>query len=324
MKRKPVMRLRATLICAATLSASMSLAHAEPSLPQQYLEIYTHINEAEHFEKHGDYQNALKDFIACYTKLAKIHDSDPDWEVVLVGHRMDDCQIKILELENKPGVVPPGAPRPSDALHFASLSPPMGLSYPWKTDIVATTFWIGEKSATASAWNQDWVRSNNGADSPQERNGYATAGHASSFNPFYIALPFNDLAFPDKARRWLPPGWHARMRDGKAVSACKDRWVEIKDQNDDTCYAQWEDVGPLRNDHAEYVFGSERPGPGAEAGISVSPAVRDYITAGGAKSIVSWRFVDAQNVRPGVWLRYDEQAVLYTALHAANAEVGGK
>ena len=293
MERIRATRLRTILILAATLSALLSLARAEPSLPQQYLEIYTRINEAEHFEKQHDYQDALKDFIACYTKLAKIHDSDPDWEVVLVGRRMDDCQVKILDLESKPGVVPPGAPKSSGALHFTSLSAPMGVNYPWKTDIVATMFWIGEDSAMASAWNQDWVRSNNGADSPL-------------------------------ARKWLPPGWHARSRDGKPVSACKDRWVEIKDQNGDTCYAQWEDVGPLRNDHAEYVFGNERPSPGAEAGISVSPAVREYTSAAGAKNVLSWRFVDAQNVRPGVWLRYDEQAVLYTALHAANAEAGGK
>ncbi len=30
---------------------------------------------------------------------------------------------------------------------------------------------------------------------------------------------------------------------------------------------------------------------------------------------MSWRFVDDEDVPPGQWLKYDEQAVIYTALH---------
>ncbi len=196
--------------------------------------------------------------------------------------------------------------------------------YPWKTGIITTMFYIGEGDTpishttnVQSSWDEDWLSNNHGTDSPYNRNGYASGNHASTLNPFYVALPFNDLAFPDKARRWLPSGWYRRPEDGKQVSACKDRWVEIKNQRGDYCYAQWEDVGPLNYSDAEYVFGEERPnGLGDNhAGLDVSPAVAQYLGVDGKNRITSWRFVDDEDVRPGAWLKLDEQAVLYTALH---------
>jgi len=194
--------------------------------------------------------------------------------------------------------------------------------YPWKTNIFTTKFWIGEggsgiSSTTnyASSWDEEWVSTNHGSDSPDDRNGYASGDHASTVNPFYIALPFNDLAFPDKAREYLPPGWHRPPKDGKQVSACQHRWVEIKNAQGRICYAQWEDVGPLRYDHAEYVFGNERPTSAyTHAGLDVSPAVADYLAIN-ESGYTSWRFVDDEDVPPGQWLKYDEQAVIYTALH---------
>jgi len=213
---------------------------------------------------------------------------------------------------------------PTPDFVFTNFSKKVKNTYPWKTNIVTTMFYIGEGSTpissttnVMSSWDEDWLSKNHGTDSPNNRNGYASGNHASTLNPFYVALPFNDLAFPDKARRWLPPGWYRRPRDGKQVSACKDRWVEIKNQRGDYCYAQWEDVGPLRYDHAEYVFGDERPiGLGGDhAGLDVSPAVAQCLRITDRNHITSWRFVDDEDVRPGPWLTLDEQAVLYTALH---------
>jgi len=60
-------------------------------------------------------------------------------------------------------------------------------------------------------------------------------------------------------------------------SVCKDRWVAIRKENR-TCYAQWEDCGPFRTDHFQYVFqmnGQANLNEGA--GLDVSPAVRDYL-----------------------------------------------
>jgi hypothetical protein len=192
-------------------------------------------------------------------------------------------------------------------------------SYPWKNNITATKFWIGESGAAASAWDPHWAHDNGGADNPLERSGYATGQHASSLNPFYVALPFNDLTHPDLAQKWLPRGWQREPKDGKPISSCKDRWIEIKNGRGDDCFAQWEDVGPRATDEAAYVFGNEGPGQDNPPGLCISPAVADYLRlTGDATTPVSWRFVDDQNVRPGAWLKLDEQAVIYRALHHAS------
>jgi hypothetical protein len=201
-------------------------------------------------------------------------------------------------------------------------------TYPWKRDIITTEFWIGEPGSVisptdnvASAWDENWRSSNHGADSPTDRQGYVPASHAPTLNTFYVALPFNDLAYPEEARRWLPEGWERRPgKDGKPVSACKDRWVEIKNEQGDVCYAQWEDVGPLTSDHPQYVFGDERPDTYTRAGLDVSPAVAKYlgIEPEGKNRLTSWRFVDAQDVPVGSWLVLGEEAVLFRGIHNLN------
>jgi hypothetical protein len=218
---------------------------------------------------------------------------------------------------------PGGTTDPPSDFVFTDFSKKRKNFYPWKTEIITTMFWIGEGSTplssttnVESSWDEDWLPNNHGSDSPNNRDGYASGNHASTLNPFYVALPFNDLAFPDKAREWLPRGWHRPREDGKEVSACKDRWVWIKNSRGRSCFAQWEDVGPLRYDHAEYVFGDERPtGMGDDhAGLDVSPAVAQYLGVDGTNRLTSWRFVDDEDVPPGPWLKLDEQAVIFTAL----------
>ena len=211
-----------------------------------------------------------------------------------------------------------------DNFNFTNFSRTTHHTYPWKYDIITTEFWIGEAGTTisstdniASAWDTNWREDNHGTDTPGDRDGYAPAGHAAMTNPFYVALPFNDLAFPDKARRWVPASWFRPPRNGKQISACKDRWVEIKNAQGDTCYAQWEDVGPLRYDHAEYVFGDERPDTYTRAGLDVSPAVAQYLNIDGRNRLTRWRFVDDADVQPGIWLRYDEEALLLNAIKNA-------
>ena len=192
-------------------------------------------------------------------------------------------------------------------------------AYPWKPGIVTTVFWIGEGSTPLSsmtnkmsAWDTNWVRNNGGADDQYALSGYASSDHASTLNPFYVALPFNDLAYPDKSYRWLPNGWSKSQRRGdKPVSACQHRWIEIKNRAGRVCFAQWEDVGPITTDDAEYVFGPSRPS--ASRGLDVSPAVAKYLGID-STAITSWRFVDDEDVLPGMWLRYDEQAVLFQAI----------
>jgi hypothetical protein len=214
-------------------------------------------------------------------------------------------------------------PPPTPPVYFHSTNTKRQKNfYPWKLDITTTIFWIGEKPAMisplkdgGSVWDGKWRYDNGGDDSPDKRQGYAPADHAARINPFYVALPFNDLAFPDKANQWLPKQWRRPVLNGHPASACKDRWVEIKNARGDVCYGQWEDVGPLRSDHAEYVFGDERPGPGSSPGLDVSPAIADYLNINKENRVTRWRFVDDADVPPGIWLKYDEEALLFKAMH---------
>ena len=46
--------------------------------------------------------------------------------------------------------------------------------------------------------------------------------------------------------------------------------------------------------------------------------VTQYLGIDGKNRITSWRFVDDEDVSPGQWLRYDELALLYQAMHQKN------
>jgi hypothetical protein len=94
------------------------------------------------------------------------------------------------------------------------------------------------------------------------------------------------------------------IRDGQSV--CKGRWVAIR-HGKRVCYAQWEDVGPFQVDHWQYVFGNDRPrpNPNHDAGIDVSPAVRDYLGMSGM-DVCDWKFVSSQQIPNGPWALYGD------------------
>src|SRR3712207_5870165 len=75
--------------------------------------------------------------------------------------------------------------------------------FPWKKDIVTTTFWIGEKPTEnnpvpnrASSWDKNWTQSYGGYDNPdrEKRQNYIPVNFTPRQNPFYVALPYNDKA----------------------------------------------------------------------------------------------------------------------------------
>ena len=128
-------------------------------------------------------------------------------------------------------------------------------------------------------------------------------GFTPQLNPFYVALPYNDVAkggvHRPEASEVIPWFWEAYRGDG--ISVCKGRWVAIHHEGR-VCYAQWEDVGPFEVDHWQYVFGNEAPRANRNkaAGIDLSPAVRDFLKLrSGAK--VEWRFVEDREVPRGPW-----------------------
>ncbi len=189
--------------------------------------------------------------------------------------------------------------------------PKPGQRFPWKAQIVTTVFWIGEKPAPnnpvpnrVSCWDKDWTKNYGGLDDPNpaNRSNYIPVKFTPRQNPFYCALPYNDKAregHRPEAPRIVP--WFNEAYQGPAVSTCKSRWIAIRKGNR-VAYAQWEDAGPFRTDHWQYVFGNERPKPNLNkgAGLDVSPAVRDYLGLQGT-DVTDWRFVDFSEVPRGPW-----------------------
>ncbi len=188
--------------------------------------------------------------------------------------------------------------------------------YPWKTQIITTVFWIGERPTAnnpvpnrSSSWDKNWTQSYGGFDNPDRarRAGYIPAAFTPKQNPFYCALPYNDKAHEGhrpEAPQVVP--WFKQAYQGPGVSTCKGRWIAIRKANR-VVYAQWEDAGPFRTDHWQYVFGNERPKPNLNkgAGLDVSPAVRDFLQLGDT-DVTDWRFVDFEEVPRGPWAQYGE------------------
>jgi hypothetical protein len=183
--------------------------------------------------------------------------------------------------------------------------------YPWKSNIVTEIFWIGEPATgSRSAWDPEWERHYGGPDNPKAsaRNDYIPNSFTPKLNPFYCSLPYNDVedsTTKPEARLVIPWFKEARKKDGESV--CQNRWVEIRDHSGRTCYAQWSDCGPFGTDQWQYVFGNTMPKANSNhgAGLSVSPAVRDFLGLS-EMDVTSWRFVDLENVPRGPWSHYGD------------------
>ena len=215
--------------------------------------------------------------------------------------------------------------------HLSAPPPEPGQRYPWKKSIVTTVFWIGEQPSgnnpvpnRTSSWDKDWTKNYGGFDDPNpaHRSNYTPVKFTPRQNPFYCALPYNDKAHTGhrpEAPRVVP--WFKEAYQGPAISTCKDRWVAISKGNR-TVYAQWEDAGPFRTDHWQYVFGNERPKPNLNkgAGLDVSPAVRDYLGLN-ETDVTDWRFVEFREVPRGPWSTLGENNTFVTKDRKSDREL---
>ena len=188
--------------------------------------------------------------------------------------------------------------------------------YPWKTNIVTTVFWVGEQAGpnnpvpnNHSSWDLNWTGNYGGFDNPDasSRRSYIPVSFVPRQNPFYCALPYNDVTHGQtkpEARLVIP--WFKQAYTGPGQSVCWHHWIAIRKGNR-TCYAQWEDCGPFRTDHWQYVFGMDKPKPNLNhgAGLDVSPAVRDYLGLQ-PTDVTDWQFVDVRDIPPGPWRSYGE------------------
>jgi hypothetical protein len=190
--------------------------------------------------------------------------------------------------------------------------------YPWKMGIVTTTFWVGEAAAqnnpvhnVSSSWDINWMQSFGGYDNPNPaaRRNFIPVGFVPRQNPFYIALPYNDVTrgtTKPEAKVVIP--WFREAWVGEGKSICRDRWIAVRSTSTGKiCYAQWADCGPFRTDHWQYVFGNEKPKPNLNqgAGLDISPAVRDFLGLKGT-DVTDWKFVDFKEVPRGPWSLYGD------------------
>ena len=188
--------------------------------------------------------------------------------------------------------------------------------YPWRRAIITTIFWIGERPRgnnpvpnARSSWDKYWYYNYGGYDNPDpgSRRNFIPINFVPRQNPFYFALPYNDVEGGHtkyEASQVIPWFKQAFVREGQTV--LKDRWIAVHHGNR-VCYAQWEDCGPFRTDDWRYVFGNERPRPNLNqgAGLDVSPAVREYLGLG-VKDACDWKFVEFREVPPGPWAMYGD------------------
>ncbi|MGV8896137.1 MAG: hypothetical protein ACOH10_01270 [Rhodoglobus sp.] len=203
-------------------------------------------------------------------------------------------------------VTPAPAPAPAPVV-------PVSTSYPLHTNVVATSFWVGEifdaslpdGSQMFSTYDAKWFANYGGCDgvassgecSTEKRtaaNGYFPTSMTPKQNPFYLDLPFDDLN--DKAgfaQRCTTIPWALADNAATGVNHCGDQnysymknsWVQLTGPNGATCYGQVQDAGPssgsLYHD-ANYVFGKNDARPENKkfsgdssqgAGMDVSPAL---------------------------------------------------
>ena len=214
-----------------------------------------------------------------------------------------------------PDIICPFQAPPKARLVLEDPTPWKDTTHRWRRGITATVFWVGEKisernptSNEMSAWDSNWEINYGGVDQPSNRSGFQPAAFAPRMNPFYIALPYDDLApenSPEAQASKIVP-WYWKSYKGGWSSTCKGKWLTIHYRGK-VCYAQWEDVGPYHSDDWQYVFkgNAPKPNPNGNAGIEVSPAVRDFL---GIRSgyRVAWKFVEQAEVPEGPWNQWQQ------------------
>jgi hypothetical protein len=194
-----------------------------------------------------------------------------------------------------------------------------GEVYPWHLKVTVAVFAIGGQKR-ASCWDSAWQEHFGGVDpidpaariADQSTGEFRPKAFVPKLNPFYVALPCNDVAGPaahkPEAAKHIPWFEQSKPKPGKTV--LKGRWVQIFNGKF-SCYAQWEDAGPGAADEWDYVF-SHKPLPAnpdgsTPAGISISPAIRDYLKLETGQPC-HWRFVNQSSVPYGAWKKHGEGA----------------
>ena len=246
-------------------------------------------------------------------------DAQTFWQMVHEDEE-DDAE-SVVEKRRREIVLPSGKSEVT-SVNDKKQNPYMLSERGWRKNITATIFWVGEKACRAnpvhnksSSWDMRWVQTFGGVDHPYKRVGFHPKGFQPRANPFYVALPYNDIGsktHQHKAEASKVIWWYSQRYQNKYLSVCKGKWIAIK-HGDKTCYAQWQDCGPFLTNDWEYVFKGRRPKTtkNGSAGIDLSPAVRDYLRLKSGEK-VAWKFVEELEIELGPWSKWLENASLLT------------
>lgn len=204
---------------------------------------------------------------------------------------------------------------------------------PEHTQVVVTTFWVGEVfdphaadgSQRVSTYDARWLEHYGGCDGvevagerrTEERraaDGWFPRHMTPQENPFYLDLPYDDLHDAEAfARRcevvpWADDAGYAGHCDDHGFSYLKNRWVRVVGPTGRECYGQVQDAGPAEYHDAGYVFGDDPPRSHEfeGAGLDVSPALNGCLglrELDGSGERVTWQFVEDTDVPAGPWRR---------------------
>ena len=193
---------------------------------------------------------------------------------------------------------------------------PSGDFFLWKTNVGTIVFWVGEEQSAGktspqhqSVWDKDWLKNFGGVDTPESaaRHDYIPVSFVPGQNPFYCALPYNDVEhgqFKPEAPTvipWFKQDIRSRVNlCARIAGSPYARGIESATRNGKIA-ARF--APTISTD----VFQNERPTQNAshDAGLSVSPAVRDHLGLAPAE-VTDWRFVEVSDVPPGPWRNYGE------------------
>ena len=192
-----------------------------------------------------------------------------------------------------------GAP----AAHPPRTAPQSPGTYPWRLNITATVFWVGEDATERnpvanhkSSWDSAWKESFGGFDNPDPLHRTMDFGPRLSSPgriPFMWPFPTTTSARGAQAgglprHPLVPPKF-----SGKGQSVCKGRWVQII-YNKRSCFCPMGGLRPVHHGRTGPTSLATSPRQHAQQGSRNRhfPAVRDYLGIPGGTAIVHWRFVE--------------------------------
>jgi hypothetical protein len=97
-------------------------------------------------------------------------------------------------------------------------------------------------------------------------------------------------------------------------------WIEIRcSGKNDTCFARLQNIGAAESQDDDKLSKQNL----SKSVMGLSKALANYLRIDDQSSPIQWRFVENNNVRPGLWLKNEEQFIILTAIREKDSAKGG-